>query len=63
MDCGLKGYSIGGAQVSTKHCGFVINKGSATATDVSDLLNHIKKVVYEQFGVPLEQEVKMLGNF
>lgn len=63
MDCGLKGYSIGGAQVSTKHCGFVINKGSATATDVSDLLNHIKKVVYEQFGVPLEQEVKMLGDF
>lgn len=63
MDCGLKGYSIGGAQVSTKHCGFVINKGSATATDIFNLLNHIKKVVYEQFGVPLEQEVKMLGDF
>ena len=63
MDCGLKGYSIGGAQVSTKHCGFVINKGNATATDVSNLLRHVKKVVYEQYGVALEQEVKMLGEF
>ncbi len=63
MDCGLKGYSIGGAQVSTKHCGFVVNKGNATATDIFNLLNHIKKVVYEQYGVALEQEVKMLGDF
>ena len=63
MDSGLKGYSIGGAQVSTKHCGFVINKGNATATDVFNLLNHIKKVVYEQYGVALEQEVKIIGDF
>ncbi len=63
MDSGLKGYSIGGAQVSTKHCGFVVNKKNATATDIFNLLNHIKKVVYEQYGVALEQEVKMLGDF
>lgn len=63
MDSGLKGYSIGGAQVSTKHCGFVINKGNATAADIYNLLTHIKKVVNEQYGVVLEQEVKMLGDF
>ena len=63
MDSGLKGYQIGGAQVSTKHCGFVINLGNATALDILNLLNYIKKVVYEKFGVVLEQEVKLLGDF
>lgn len=63
MDCGLRGYTIGGAQVSTKHCGFVINTGKATAKDILDLLTHIKKLVHEKFGVVLEQEVKILGEF
>lgn len=62
-DSGLKGYTIGGAQVSTKHCGFVINKGDAKAADVYNLLQHIKEVVYNKFEVILEQEVKMLGDF
>ena len=62
-DSGLKGYSIGGAQVSEKHSGFVINKGNATAKDVVDLIEHIQKTVYEKFGVNLETEVKMLGEF
>lgn len=60
MDSGLKGFSIGGAQVSEKHCGFVINKGRATASDVLSLIEYIKKTVYEKQGVRLECEVKIL---
>ena len=60
MDSGLKGYYIGGAQVSEKHCGFVINKGGATSKDVLDLIEYIKKTVYEKQGVRLECEVKIL---
>ncbi len=60
---GLKGYQIGGAQVSEKHAGFIINTGNATAKDVLDLVEHIKKVVFENFGVMLETEVKMIGEF
>ncbi len=60
---GLKGYQIGGAQVSQKHAGFIINTGNATAKDVLDLIEHIKKVVFENFGVMLEPEVKMIGEF
>lgn len=60
MDSGLAGYSIGGAQVSTKHCGFVINKGGATAADVLSLIEYIKKTVYERQEVRLECEVKIL---
>ena len=60
---GLKGYSIGGAQVSEKHAGFVINTGGATAEDVLNLIEHIKKTVFEKFGVMLEPEVKMIGEF
>lgn len=60
MDCGLKGYTIGGAQVSEKHCGFVINKGWATASDVLNLIDYIKQTVYEKQGVRLECEVKIL---
>ena len=56
-DCGLKGYSIGGAQVSEKHAGFIINRGGATAADVGALIAHIKNTVYERFGVVLEQEI------
>ena len=62
-DAGLKGYTVGGAQVSEKHCGFVINKGGATSADVLELIRHIQKTVLEQFGVQLETEVRLLGEF
>lgn len=58
---GLKGYSIGGAQVSEKHAGFVINKGGATASDVLRLVEHIQNEVYKSSGVTLECEMKTLG--
>ena len=58
--CGLKGYTVGGAQVSEKHAGFVINIGSATAKDVNELIAHCQKTVYENTGVLLEPEVKMI---
>ena len=60
---GLKGFTIGGAQVSEKHAGFVINTGNATAKDVLSLIEHIQKTVYEKFGVTLCPEVKMIGKF
>lgn len=63
MDAGLRGYRIGGAQVAEKHCGFVINKGGATAEDIIKLIRYIKKVVKEKSGIDLKAEVKMLGNF
>lgn len=58
--CGLKGYQIGGAQVSLKHSGFIVNAGSATAKDVLDLVKHIQNVVSEKTGVFLECEIKYL---
>ena len=60
-DAGLKGYRIGGACVSEKHSGFVVNDQNATFSDVYSLINHIKKTVYEKFGVMLEEEVKICG--
>lgn len=63
MDAGLRGYMVGGAQVSEKHCGFVINRGGATAADVKQLMQDVQVKVREQFGVELEPEVKMIGNF
>lgn len=63
MDAGLRGYQVGGAQVSEKHCGFVINKGNATAADVCGLMKDVQEKVQEQFGVTLEPEVKFLGEF
>ena len=63
MDSGLRGYRVGGAQVSEKHCGFVINTGDATARDVRVLMEDVKRIVYEKFGVTLEPEVKFLGEF
>lgn len=63
MDCGLRGYCVGGAQVSEKHCGFVINTGNATAEDVRILMKNVSDMVYEKFGVILEPEVKFLGEF
>ena len=61
-DAGLRGYSVGDAQVSEKHCGFVINKGNATATEIHTLMEQVKKKVMEQFGVELEPEVILLGE-
>ena len=62
-DCGLKGFKIGGAAVSEKHSGFVVNTGGATADDVLRLIRHIQKTVMDKFGVKLETEVKFLGEF
>jgi len=62
-DAGLKGYTIGMAQVSEKHSGFIVNKGGATAKDIWELIRYCQKVVYEKFGVQLETEVKLLGKF
>ena len=61
-EAGLKGYTIGGAQVSTKHAGFVVNTGNATAEDVLNLVDHIIKVVYEKFGKILEPEIEVIGE-
>lgn len=63
MDAGLRGYQKGGAQVSEKHCGFVINTGNATARDVRELMEDVTAIVRERFGVTLEPEVKFLGTF
>ena len=61
-DCGLKGFSIGGAAVSSKHAGFIINLGGATASDVMALEEEIKCKVFERFGVMLEREVRIISN-
>ena len=63
MDAGLRGYSVGDAQVSGKHCGFVVNRGEATAADVLTLIKDVQETVLKQFGVKLEPEVKMIGEF
>lgn len=63
QDTGLRGFSVGGAQVSEKHCGFVINKDHATAKDVVELMQEVSDRVEAKFGVPLEPEVKKLGDF
>ena len=59
-DAGLRGFAVGGAQVSEKHCGFVINRGGATAEEVLTLCDEVSRIVYEKFGVKLEREVKYL---
>ena len=61
-DAGLKGYTIGGAQVSEKHAGFIINRGGATAEDVLRLVEHIQKTVQSRFGVMLECEINFKGQ-
>ena len=63
QDAELRGYQVGGAQVSEKHCGFVINAGGATAADVMQLMQDVSDKVMEQFGVTLEPEVKRIGEF
>lgn len=63
MDAGLRGYSIGGARVSEKHCGFVVNTGNATAADVAEVIWEVQERVKDKFGVTLETEVIFLGDF
>ena len=62
-DAGLKGFTVGGAQVSEKHAGFVINRGNATAKDIMDLIREVQRRVKEHSGVDLETEVKTAGEF
>ena len=62
-DTGLRGFQVGGAQVSEKHCGFVINKGQATAADILSLIEQVSDRVEAKFGVRLEPEVKRIGEF
>lgn len=61
-EAGLKGYTIGGAQVSLKHAGFIVNTGNATAQDILDLIDYVIKIVYEKFGKILELEVEVIGE-
>ena len=61
-DAGLRGFRSGGAGVSEKHCGFIVNYGDATSQDVKDVIKHVKNVVREKFGVDLEPEIRMIGR-
>ena len=61
-ECNLKGYKIGGAQVSEKHAGFIINTGNASAKDIIDLIKYVKTKVYEKFGVEIKPEVRIIGE-
>lgn len=63
QDAGLRGFQVGGAQISEKHCGFVINKGGAAAADIAELMRQVSARVEETSGVRLEAEVKRLGEF
>ena len=63
MDSGLRGARIGGAQISEKHCGFVINDGTAIAADIAELIQEVVETVRDKFGVTLEPEVIFLGDF
>lgn len=63
MNAGLRGFWVGGAQVSEKHCGFVINRGNATAADIADVIHEVQERVKEKFNVDLETEVVLLGRF
>ncbi|MCR5802420.1 MAG: UDP-N-acetylmuramate dehydrogenase [Lachnospiraceae bacterium] len=61
MEAGLRGYRIGGAEVSEKHCGFIVNTGNATATDIVNLMTYVMKTVFEKSGIMLEPEIVVLG--
>ena len=61
--CGLKGRTVGGAQVSEKHCGFIINRENATSSDIIELCRQVRDKVKAKFGVELEMEIKRLGEF
>lgn len=60
--CGLKGFHVGDAEVSERHANFIVNKGNATATDIVNLIRHVRAVVYEKTGIHLEPEVKLVGE-
>jgi UDP-N-acetylmuramate dehydrogenase len=62
QDCGLRGFRIGGAEVSCRHCGFIVNAGEATAEDVIALIRHIQDRVFDNYGVKLQTEVKIVGE-
>lgn len=61
-EAGLKGYRIGGAEVSEKHAGFIVNKENATATDIIDLIKYVKKKIFEKYNVKIEEEVRIIGE-
>ena len=61
-ECGLKGYTIGGAQISEKHAGFIINKGNATSQDILELIKYTKQKVFDKFGVHIEEEIEIIGE-
>ena len=61
-EAGLKGYSIGGAEVSSKHAGFIVNKGNATSQDIIDLIEHVQKVILEKYNKKIETEVRIIGR-
>ncbi len=63
MDSGMRGYRVGGAQVSEKHCGFIINTGNATSEDIAELMAEVQDLVKERFRVSLEPEIVRLGKF
>lgn len=63
MDAGLKGFRIGDAMVSEKHCGFVVNAGEATAAQVKELMEEVDRIVFEKFGVHLVPEVRLIGEW
>ena len=62
-DSGLRGYCVGNAGVSTKHCGFVVNNGGATAAEVKQVIDDVRQIVLNKFGVTLEPEVRLIGRF
>lgn len=61
-ECGLKGFEIGGAKISEKHAGFIINTGNATAKDVLNLVKYIKEKVYEKYHIKIEEEIRIIGE-
>lgn len=61
-DCGLRGHQIGGAMISNKHCGFIVNNGDATAKDVLELIKHVQATVLDRFGVELQTEIRLVGE-
>jgi UDP-N-acetylmuramate dehydrogenase len=61
--CGLKGYTVGGAQVSPKHANFIVNLGTATAQDVWSIITHVKATVKEKTGVDIQTEVIRMGRW
>ena len=60
--CGLKGFAIGGAMISSKHANFIVNTGTATAADIEALIEHIQQTVLSRCGVALEREVRIIGE-